>query len=306
MQSVPNAPGNAGGAGQRPDVRVSQLPRSSGLELPGAHPPTEVSLLRDDGQPTAVPQARSGRLLVYGTNSDHGRAVRGRIFPGAREATAHFSSAHRSMRRIARDELCPDERRINRLAGARRATAECRRYAAHNGLVGLVVLTFADAVDRDSAWAMWEQFSRRVRRSFGRFPWIVSGEDHVRHGLHLNWLLPPGQHHDLTAMWPHGIVSQPRTGIMSWLSSAEQARALVRYVTKDWEVASSSPQTPTGQHRYRCARGFMPECIEISALTLRDFHRFAVEYFGKEPSSFWSSRYVSDWSGPSTISMRWR
>ncbi len=264
-----------------------------------------MRLMRDRGHNPAVPPTRSGQLLVSGTNFDHSAPVRARIFPGAREATACYRSAPTRTRRGARDDICLDERRGNRLAGARRANAECRRYATHNGLSGLAVLTFVDAVDRRAAWAAWARFSRRVRRSSGRFPWIVSAEDHIRHGTHLNWLLPPGDHHEIIAMWPYGVTSQPRTGSMPWLTpTTEEVRALVRYVTKEWEAAPA--QTRPGQHRYSCARGFTPEFIEVSAPTFEDLYSLAVEYFGEKPSWFWSSRDVPDWGGPSTVLMRWR
>jgi hypothetical protein len=144
-----------------------------------------------------------------------------------------------------------------------------------------------------------------VRRRVGRFPWIVAAEQHYSHGIHLNWLLPPidGQS-QLLAMWAHGRVSRPNKRAHYWLTPAERSRALVRYVSKDWNVAAD--QTPARAHRYRSARGFAPRPVIVEASTLAELHRILAEYFGERPARFWSSRDVPDWVGPATVVWQWR
>lgn len=258
------------------------------------------------GRASSVPIGSDASLLVYGTDFDHPTAWRAHVFPGSREATGHRYAVGRNVapRIIGSRTVSDADRERNRFASARRGHAQMRRYAVYNVNTGLGVLTFADAVDHDQAWAAWSSYSRRVRRRFGRFPYIVAMERHYSHGVHLNWLLPPGDHREKLSMWDHGFVSYPRTGLHAWLTTAEKARALVSYVTKDWNLAAD--QTPPRSHRYRTARGFTPPSFEITAPTLGDLYALLTDYFGAPPSRFWSSRDVPDWPGPAATAWRWR
>jgi hypothetical protein len=242
--------------------------------------------------------------LVYGMDFDHFRGWRVRVHPAGKQASGRYVTPPRLRPRARRTHVPLAERERNRMAAARRGRSDLCLYAVANGNTGLAVLTFRQRTTDEEAWVAAGRFTRQVRRQFGRFPWILTLERHYSGSAHLNLLLPPGDYRAPLSKWRHGFTSQPRNGVHPYLTPAEQARALVRYVTKDWDFTAD--QTPPKRHRYRTARGFAPMAIEIAAPTLREVHELLTAYFGEQPARFWSSRNVPDWIGPSTVVMQWR
>ena len=245
--------------------------------------------------------------LLHGRKSDHSTVWVAKVFRDAREAAAQREPATPQPRlRGPRRSLVPaSDRERHRFTAAYAAMGDLRRYGSSNAITALSVLTFRRHTALDAAWAAWGPFLRRLRRRFGRFPWIVVPEYQWSGSVHLNVLTQPGPDATvISGLWAYGRASQPRNGPIPGLTTIEQARALVRYVTKDWVVAAD--QTPPGRHRYRTARGYRPRAVEVSAPTLRELHAILCELFGSRPKRFWSSDFMPDWVGPATVAMQWR
>lgn len=198
----------------------------------------------------------------------------------------------------------------NRERAVRRARTRLRRYAAHNGLNRLLVLTFAP--DPATGLQVFDlaECKRRVRRfvrlglrrSLGyRGAYAVGWERHKSGAWHANLLLGAYvAQPEIEAAWGHGFVHISRFAARPGEGGRAAARRAAAYVAK--YVSKEFTAADVGTHRYEVAQGFGVRVIRVYALSASGIiaecgdaraveHRFdaAAPEAGRGPPIVWAA-----------------
>jgi hypothetical protein len=234
------------------------------------------------------------------------------IYPTVFEASVAFVGSDRGRR--AKWET--DERS----RAARRVRSAMRRYAVSNGLVVMVVLTYAEATyDLGAAMRDVGVFKRRWARSDLELgPYMYAAEPHPKgHGAHVNFFVSRrydyAERHQVGRLWGKGFIwlkDWRRDERVSDKRGPEQARAAARYgskyASKDAsELAKYGCAIGAGVHRYEVAQGYEAPAIQREFATF-DGARSWVESAASGVLTESRSDEWDDYDGPRAAVWSWR